>query len=85
MLLMNWVVGSSEVICEGYTMSKRVDKKIQSKVKYLEANLLWISSGAGKFGEGVTLTNDDASDKEIYLSKHDLSKFASSMNEIRYF
>jgi hypothetical protein len=39
---MDWVAGSSEAACEGYTLSKRVDRKIQSKVKYLEANLLWI-------------------------------------------
>jgi hypothetical protein len=36
------VVGSSEATYEEYTMSKRVDNKIQNKVKYLEANLLWI-------------------------------------------
>jgi hypothetical protein len=37
---MNWVVGSSKATCEGYTISKRVDRNIQSKEKYLEANLL---------------------------------------------
>jgi hypothetical protein len=63
-------------------MSKRVDRKIQSKVKCLEANLLWISPDAGKFGEGVALNDDDSYDKESY---HDLNKFASSMNGIRYF
>jgi hypothetical protein len=42
MLLMNLFVGSSEAVCEGYMMSKIVDRKIQSKVKYLEVNLLWI-------------------------------------------
>jgi hypothetical protein len=29
--------GSSEGTCEGYRMSKRVDRKIQSKVKGLES------------------------------------------------
>jgi hypothetical protein len=38
----NWIVGSSKYVCEGYTMSNRVDIKIQSKVKYLEANLMRI-------------------------------------------
>jgi hypothetical protein len=37
------------------------------------------------FGEGVTVNDDDTYDKKIYLSEHDLSKFASSMNEISYF
>jgi hypothetical protein len=49
----NWIVGSSKYVCEGYTMSNRVDIKIQSKVKYLEANLMriclsWIQEGAGE-------------------------------------
>jgi hypothetical protein len=30
-------VGSSEGACEGYMMSKRVDRKLQSKVKSLES------------------------------------------------
>jgi hypothetical protein len=30
-------VGSSEVTCEGYGMSKRVDRKVQGKVKSLES------------------------------------------------
>jgi hypothetical protein len=42
-LLMNSFAGSSEAVCEEYTMSKKVDRKIQSKLKCLEANLLWIS------------------------------------------
>jgi hypothetical protein len=29
--------GSSEAGCEGYMMSKRVDRKVQSKVKSLES------------------------------------------------
>jgi hypothetical protein len=29
--------GSSEATCEGYRMSKRVDRKVQSKVKSLES------------------------------------------------
>jgi hypothetical protein len=29
--------GSSETDCEGYRMSKRVDRKVQSKVKSLES------------------------------------------------
>jgi hypothetical protein len=29
--------GSSEAACEGYMMIKRVDKKVQSKVKSLES------------------------------------------------
>jgi hypothetical protein len=45
-------------------MSERVDTKIQSKVKCLEVNLLWISPGADKFGEGVTPNNNDTYDKE---------------------
>jgi hypothetical protein len=45
-------------------MSKRVDRKIQSKVKYLEVNLLWIFLGASKFGEGVTPNDGDTYDKE---------------------
>jgi hypothetical protein len=32
-LLMKSFVGSSEAGCEGYRMSKRVDRKVQSKVK----------------------------------------------------
>jgi hypothetical protein len=36
-------VGLSEAICEGYRMSNRVDRKVQSKVKSLEVNLLCIS------------------------------------------
>jgi hypothetical protein len=39
---MNWVVGSSDAACDGYMMIKKVDKKVQSKVKCLEGNLLWI-------------------------------------------
>jgi hypothetical protein len=30
-------IGSSEATCEGYRMSKRVDRKVQSKVKSLES------------------------------------------------
>jgi hypothetical protein len=30
---------SSEPTCEGYRMSKRVDRKVQSKVKSLESEL----------------------------------------------
>jgi hypothetical protein len=41
-LLMNLFVGSFEAVCKKYTMSKRVNRKIQSKVKCLEANLMWI-------------------------------------------
>jgi hypothetical protein len=79
---MNWVAESSEASCEGYTMSNSVDRKIQSKVKCLEANMLWIPPpSAGKFGK-VQPNDDDTYDKEIYLSEHDLIKFASSMNEI---
>jgi hypothetical protein len=62
--------------------NKRVDRKIQSKVKYLEVNLLWIFPSADKFGEGVQPNDGDTYDKEIYLTGHNLSKFASSMNEI---
>jgi hypothetical protein len=40
-------------------MNKRVDKKVQSKIKSLEVNLLCIFSGAGKFGEGVTPNDGD--------------------------
>jgi hypothetical protein len=36
-LLMKSSVGSSEATCEGYMMSKRVDRKVQSKVKSLES------------------------------------------------
>jgi hypothetical protein len=36
-LLMKSFVGSSEATCEGYRMSKRVDRKVQSKVKTLES------------------------------------------------
>jgi hypothetical protein len=39
---MNSFAGSSEAACKGYTMSKRVDRKIQIKVKYVEVNLPWI-------------------------------------------
>jgi hypothetical protein len=35
---------SSEATYEGYTMRIRVVRKMQSKVKSLEANLLWIFS-----------------------------------------
>jgi hypothetical protein len=31
------IAGSSEAGCEGYRMSKRVDRKVQSKVKSLES------------------------------------------------
>jgi hypothetical protein len=41
--------------------------------------------GASKFGEVVTPNNDDTYHKKIYLSEHDLSKFASSMDEISNF
>jgi hypothetical protein len=61
---MKLFAGSSEANCEGYVMSKRVDRKIQSKVKYLEANLQWISPDANKFGEGVAPNDDDTYDKE---------------------
>jgi hypothetical protein len=33
-------VGSSEVSYEGYMMSKRVDRKVQRKVKSLESELV---------------------------------------------
>jgi hypothetical protein len=82
---MNWVARLSEVTYEGCTMSIRIDRKIESKVKCLEANLLWISPSVGKFGEGATSNDGDMYDKEIYLSEHNLSKFDSSMNEISYF
>jgi hypothetical protein len=29
--------GSSEATCEGYRMSKRVDRKVESKIKSLES------------------------------------------------
>jgi hypothetical protein len=32
-------VGSSKADCEGYRMSKRVDRKVQNKVKSLESEL----------------------------------------------
>jgi hypothetical protein len=34
---MKLFAGSSEATCEGYRMSKRVDRKVQSKVKSLES------------------------------------------------
>jgi hypothetical protein len=37
------------------------------------------------FGDGVSPNDSSAYDKEIYLSNYNLSKFASSMNEICYF
>jgi hypothetical protein len=36
-MLMKLFAGSSEAACEGYRMSKRVDRKVQSKVKSLES------------------------------------------------
>jgi hypothetical protein len=47
-----------------------------------DGSCLLSCSGASKFGKGVKPTDGDTYDKEIYLSEHDLSKFASSMNEI---
>jgi hypothetical protein len=35
-------VRSSNASCEGYRMSKIIDRKVQSKVKSLEVNLLCI-------------------------------------------
>jgi hypothetical protein len=45
---------------------------------------MWIppSPGASVFGEWVHANDGDTYDKEIYLSEHNLSKFASSMAEI---
>jgi hypothetical protein len=51
--------GSSEATFERYTMSKRVDRKVQSKVKCLEVNLLCIFPSASKFGEGVVPNDGD--------------------------
>jgi hypothetical protein len=45
-------------------MSKKIDRKIQSKVKYLEVSLLWIFPRASKFGEGVAPNDGDTYDKE---------------------
>jgi hypothetical protein len=39
-LLMKSFIGSSEATCEGYRMSKRVERKVQSKVKTLESELV---------------------------------------------
>jgi hypothetical protein len=50
---------SSEAASKGYMMSKRVDKKVQSKIKSLEVSMLCIFPGAGKFGEGVTPNDGD--------------------------
>jgi hypothetical protein len=61
---MNSFAGSSEATYKGYTMSKRVDRKIQSKVKCLEMNLLWISPDTDKFGEGVAPNDGNTYDKE---------------------
>jgi hypothetical protein len=36
------------------------------------------------FGEVVAPNDDDTYGKEIYLSEKDLSRFASSMNEISH-
>jgi hypothetical protein len=41
-LLMKSFVRSSEAACEGYMMSKKVDTKVQRKIKGLEVNLLYI-------------------------------------------
>jgi hypothetical protein len=54
-LLMKLFTGSSEAVCEGYRMSKRVHRKLQSKVKSLESEpyCCSFSPGTGKFGQGV--------------------------------
>jgi hypothetical protein len=59
-LLMKSSVGSSEATCEGYMMSKRVDRKVQSKVKkFRKWTCCAFSTGAGMFGEGVTPNGDN--------------------------
>jgi hypothetical protein len=46
--------------CEGYRISKRVDRKVQSKVKSLKSELVvHFSPGAGKFGEVVAPKDGD--------------------------
>jgi hypothetical protein len=54
-------VGSSEASCEGYRMSKRVDRKVQIKVKSLEIELYCcaFSPSADKFGDGVAPNDSD--------------------------
>jgi hypothetical protein len=50
----------SEAACEGYRMSKRVDRKVQNKVKSLESEpVVHFLPDIGKFGKGVTPNNDD--------------------------
>jgi hypothetical protein len=65
----NWVVGSSAATCDRYTMSKIVDTNLQSKVQWLEVNLLWIFLGAGRFGEGMRANNGDTYDNEVQLEQ----------------
>jgi hypothetical protein len=52
---------SSEAGCEGYRMSKRVDRKVPSKVKSLESEpaTMHPPPGASKFGEGVAPNDVD--------------------------
>jgi hypothetical protein len=60
-LLRNSFAGSFKAGCEGYRISKRVDRKVQTKVKCLESEPAAVHfSGADKFGEGVAPNDDDA-------------------------
>jgi hypothetical protein len=43
--------------------------KVQSKIQWLEVNLLWIFLGAGRFGEGVRANNGDTYDNEVQLEQ----------------
>jgi hypothetical protein len=42
--------------------------KVQSKIQWLEANLLWIPPGVNKF-EGVWANDSDTYDKEVQLEQ----------------